>query len=167
MVTDGLLPCIRTAGRKLPREISRVRLSPRTTKTFPGDAHNEVDDSDRRRAVLLCERHPGAGRSRLLRPCDPQLLRSCDLRRSCSFVRRSHDLRWLQQRLQQLLQAQVLQDQVPSPEVLQAQVLPSLELLQLGPQLLRAGRPDLRRSGCPDLRCSDVRRSGPLLQLVV
>jgi hypothetical protein len=44
--------------------------------------------------------------------------------------------------------------------------LPPQQLLQFGPQLLRAGRSDLRRSGCPDLRCSDVRRSGPLLQLV-
>jgi hypothetical protein len=103
MVTDGLLSCIRTAGRKLPRGISRVRLSPRTTNTFPGDAHNEVDDFDRRRAVLLCERHPGAGRSRLLRPRDPELLRPCDVRRSG----RSELLR-SRPELRKLLQAQVL-----------------------------------------------------------
>jgi len=125
-----------------------------------------VDDSDRRRAVLLCERHPGAGRSRLLRPRSPELLRSCDLRCPGPELLRSRGhLRKLQQRLQQLLQAQVLPHQVPPSPLLQAQVLPPQQLLQLGPQLLRAGS-DLRRSGCPDLRCSDVRRSGPLLQLV-
>jgi hypothetical protein len=113
----------------------------------------------------LCERHPGAGRSRLLRPRSSQLLRPCDLRRSGpDLLRPRAQLRQLQQRLQPLLQAQVLPRQVPSPPVLQAQVLP-FQLLQFGPELLRSG-PDLRRSGCPDLRCSDVRRSGPLLQLV-
>lgn len=66
------------------RGISRVRLSPRTTNTLPGEAHNEVDDLDRRRSVLLCQRHASARRPRLLRPGQHVLRSRADVLRSGS-----------------------------------------------------------------------------------
>lgn len=119
-----------------------------------------MDDTDRCRAVLLCQRDASDCRSRLLR-AGQHLLRAGRpdvLRSGCPDLLRSRDE--LQQLLRAaLLQAQVLQDQVLQAQVLQAQVLPLL--LQ---QLLRAS-PDLLRSGS-DLRRSDVRRSRRVLQLV-
>lgn len=140
--------------------------SPRTTNTFPGDANNEVDHIDRRRAVLLCQRDASDCRSRLLRAGQHLLCagpRADVLRSGCPDLLRSGTELLRKPLLQtQVLQAQVLQSEVLQAQVLQAQVLP-LELQQLlrsRADLLRSG-PDVRRSG------SDVRRSRcGLLQLV-
>jgi hypothetical protein len=89
----------------------------------------------------------------------PHLCRSRELLRSGPDVCRSRG-ELLQFRLQslELLQIAVPQDEVPPHEV-----LPQVELLRSGCELLRSG-PDLCCSDvrCPDLRCSD----GFRLQLV-
>jgi hypothetical protein len=131
----------------------------RTTNTFPGDANNEVDDFDRRCAVLLCQRHASGCRSRLLRSGQHLLCTGPRADVLCAgpravVLRSGHELL----RTHSLLQAQVLQNQVLQAQVLQTQVLP-LELQQLlrsrcsdllrpGPDMRRACRADLRRSRC-------------------
>jgi hypothetical protein len=77
--------------------MSRVRHSPRTTNTFPGDANNEVDDFDRRCAVLLCQRHASDCRSWLLRAGQHVLRSRADVLRSGpDLLRPSPLLQYLQ-----------------------------------------------------------------------